>query len=95
MVLDKKDIQNLADLAKLKLSGREIRDYARQLDKVLAYFGKIKKLKLNQVKESLSGADERATVWRQDQPKISDTSLLQQANMSADGYVVAPNVFKK
>ena len=95
MALNKKDVQDLADLAKLNLSSQEIKDYARQLDRVLAYFGKIKKLKLDKVKGSLSGVDGQENAWRSDQPKISDNQLLQQASKLEDGYLVAPNVFKK
>lgn len=95
MALNKKDIQSLAELAKLNLSDQEVKDYTRQLDKVLAYFGKIKKLKLDKVKSSLSGAEDLPSVWRPDQAKASDNQLIKQAAKLEGGYLVAPNVFKK
>lgn len=95
MKLSKHEVLNLAKLAKLELSDTEIKDYQKQLVDVLDYVDKINNLKLNKVKESLTGAENNEVGPRPDKVELSDPKIIQQANVLEDNYVVAPNVFKK
>ena len=95
MKLSKQDILHLADLAKLDLSEMEIETYRSQLAEVLAYFDRVKKLNLDNIKESLSGVDSETSVWRQDQPVSGDGGALASAHKIVDDYMVAPPVFKR
>lgn len=95
MELDKKEIEKLADLAKLELSESEIETYKNQLAGVLDYVNKINELDLKSVKESLSGADDTSVGPRPDEVWASRPETILSAHNRKDSLVVAPNVFDK
>lgn len=93
-MLSKKEVKNLANLAKLELSEEEITLYQKQLEEVLHYVEKINKLDLGKTKESLTGLSERGTTApRFDRVGKSDASLISQALHNHDNYVITPQVF--
>lgn len=95
MALDKKEIINLANLAKLELSEDEIKQYQNQLSDVLAYVEKINTLDLKDVKESLSGAEDNELILRPDEVVESQPEVIDQACSISDSYVATPQALKK
>ena len=95
MKLNKKEILNLANLAKLKLSEDEINKYQKQLVDILNYVNKINELNLDKIKESTSGAENLVLELREDIVKNSDSNLIKQAYKIENNYVVVPKVLDK
>ena len=95
MKLSKKEVLNLANLAKLKLSEDEINKYQKQLVDILNYVNKINELNLDKIKESTSGAENLVLELREDMVKNSDSNLIKQAYKIENNYVVVPKVLDK
>ncbi len=95
MKLSKKEILNLANLAKLKLSEDEINKYQKQLVDILNYVNKINELNLDKIKESISGAENLVLELREDIVNNSDSKLIKQAYKIENNYVVVPKVLDK
>lgn len=95
MKFEEKDLLHLADLAKLKLSEDELKTYNEQLGDILNYVEKINQLDLDNIKESLSGAEDIANGPRPDRISPSDPEAISQAGHLEGRYVSAPNVFEK
>ncbi len=95
MKLSKKEILNLANLAKLKLKEEEIILYQKQLRSVLNYVNKIKELKLDKIKESISGVDSIIGELREDLVKDSKQVLRKQALENKDNYIIVSKVLDK
>ena len=93
MKLSREEVEKLADLAKLKLSGEEVDLYQKQMKEVLTYVDKINELDLEKIKESLSGAEDSKLGPRPDKAGLSQPEIIKQACQMEDGYMVAPNVF--
>ncbi|MDD5749635.1 MAG: Asp-tRNA(Asn)/Glu-tRNA(Gln) amidotransferase subunit GatC [Patescibacteria group bacterium] len=95
MVLSKKEIIKIADLAKLNLSDKEAAAFGRELADVLGYVNKINQLDLSQVEQSLSGAQQNSLFLRADSPQFSKSQGLIPAKNIKAGFVAVPNVFNK
>ncbi|PIR06868.1 MAG: Asp-tRNA(Asn)/Glu-tRNA(Gln) amidotransferase GatCAB subunit C [Candidatus Komeilibacteria bacterium CG11_big_fil_rev_8_21_14_0_20_36_20] len=95
MKFSKAEVLNLANLAKLKLNKEEVSLYQKQLKDVLIYVNKIKELKLNKIKESLTGVAEANRELRSDKVRSSQPEIIGQACQINDSYMVAPSVFDK
>ncbi|PWB38548.1 MAG: hypothetical protein C3F02_03425 [Parcubacteria group bacterium] len=94
MKLSPRDVIKLAQLAKLDLSPAEIKIYQKQLVKVLDYVNKINKLKLDKIKESLTGTEDNLVGPRPDISQSSQPAVIKQAVLQ-DGLVVSPEVFER
>jgi aspartyl-tRNA(Asn)/glutamyl-tRNA(Gln) amidotransferase subunit C len=94
-MISTEEIKRIANLAKLELSAEEMANFAKQLSDILSYLDQIKVLDLENVPESLSGAEDIDHVLRTDQVVASDSKVLLQANNLADNQLLAPNVFNK
>jgi len=92
MKFKKNEILALAALAKLNLDANEIKLYQQQLAEVLSYVDKIKKIELNKQISHLEQAD---LVLRPDKEKPGEPLIFLAASQISNGYLVAPNVFKK
>ena len=95
MKLSKKEVLNLAHLAKLKLKNKEITLYQKQLRNVLNYIHKINELDLEEIKESVSGAENIVAQLREDLVHASQPDLRKQAQQNKDNYIVVPKVLDK
>ena len=95
MKLSKKEVLNLAHLAKLKLKNKEITLYQKQLRNILNYIHKINELDLEEIKESISGAENIVTQLREDIVHASQPALRKQAQQNKDNYIVVPKVLDK
>ncbi len=95
MKLSKKEVLNLAHLAKLKLKKEEITLYQKQLRNVLNYIHKINELDLEEIKESVSGAENIVAQLREDLVHASQPALREQAQQNKNNYIVVPKVLDK
>lgn len=64
-MIDKKTIENVAKLARLKISESEAQEFSLQLTKALDHFDKISQIKTEDV-EPLITPTEIETYWRED-----------------------------
>lgn len=95
MALDKKNIMHLAHLAKFELDDQEVEQYARELSDILAYVEKINKLKLTNVKQSLSGVDARYVMpLRPDEVAVFHPEAIKQAPDFENNLIAVPHVFE-
>ena len=92
MRLSKKQVLDLANLAKLKLTDKEVELYQEQLKDILVYVNKINNLDLSKVKESLTGVEDSKLGPRPDKVETANAGV-EQACYTEDDYVVAPGVF--
>lgn len=93
MKFSQEEVEKLADLARLSLSDEEATLYQKQLGDVLAYVDKINKLDLGEIKESLSGTEDKELDLRPDQSVASEPEAISQAHELKDDYMVSPKVF--
>lgn len=95
MSFKQEDIKKLADLAKLELTSSEIKNYQNQLGQILHYVDKIGELKLDNIKESISGVGQGVAGPRPDQSVASEPATIKQASELQNNYVVSPEVFER
>lgn len=70
MAITKKDVEKIAELAKLNFSDEELENFTPQMNKILSYMDKLNKLDTENVKP-LSHPVEQTNIFRDDELKIS------------------------
>lgn len=87
-MLEKKDIEKLADLARLEVPEDEKETLRMEVDAILGYVGEIQKLSVGEPKKE---AGEVRNVFREDKdphlPGEFTTELLEEAPEKEDGYI--------
>ncbi len=85
-----KDIENLAELAKLELSQAEKESLLKDLDSILAYVKQVQEVDIPEDKEGLSVEYLNKNAWREDQPTPQEFSrdlIIGQFPDSQDGFL--------
>jgi aspartyl-tRNA(Asn)/glutamyl-tRNA(Gln) amidotransferase subunit C len=95
MSLSKKEVDAVAHLARLEISGEMAEKMAGQLNQVLDLIAKLNELDTTGV-EPLSHPGALASVWREDIPtgSLPRESALQNAPDKADGFFRVPRVIE-
>ncbi len=93
MSITRQDVEHIANLAKLKLTDKEIDNYTKQLGDILTYMAKLDELDTSDV-EPLSHVMEVTNAFRDD---VSEASLdrdeaLSNAPKSDGEFFVVPKV---
>jgi len=88
-VIDKKTIEHIAKLARLKITEEEAQEYSTQLAKALNHFEQISKINTEGV-EPLVTPTEIEPFWREDVVKQEFTA----EEMTANAPAKAGNLFK-
>jgi len=70
MAVTKKDVEKIAELAKLKFSEDELENFTPQMNEILSYMDKLNELDTENVKP-LSHPVEQSNVFRDDEMKTS------------------------
>lgn len=70
MSVSRKEVEHIAELARLKFSKEELDGYTNQLNQILAYVDKLNELDTENV-EPLSHPIENENILREDETKIS------------------------
>ena len=70
MAVTKKDVEKIAELARLKFSEEELENFTPQMNEILSYMDKLNELDTENVKP-LSHPVEQSNVFREDEMKAS------------------------
>ena len=93
-MVEKKDIEHLADLARITLDPEEIASLQTEIESILGYVSEVKNLTTDSVDTKVVGA--RYNVFREDevtnQPESYTKVLLDEAPETKDGYVVVKKI---
>lgn len=91
-----KDIQHIANLARLGFSEKELEKYQKELSLILGYIEKLKEVDVSKV-EPTSHSIEVKNVVREDESQKSkgkNQKLLELAPETKDGYLKVKSILK-
>ena len=93
MKVDKKLIEHVAEVARLKLTKKEIEKFTPQLKEILEAFSKIAKVNTDKTKESFQPI-ELKDFMREDieEKSLSQEEALSNTKHKKDGYFKGPKV---
>lgn len=88
-------VRYVAHLARIKLNDREVQLFARQLDEILGYVDKLKKLDVKDTPPT-SHPLVLTNVFRQDEmkPSISNEMVLKNAPQKKGDFFVVPRIIE-
>lgn len=95
-IISKDLVKNLAKLAKINLTEREIEKYVNDLSSVVNYMEEIKNLNVDKIEETSRVAKEE-NVLREDVVKESlpQNEALKNSKNTNNGYFLVPAIFKE
>lgn len=93
MAVTKKDVEKIADLARLKFSDDELENFTPQMNEILSYMDKLNELDTENIKP-LSHPVEQSNVFREDELKdsISTEDALKNAPDKTEQHFKVPKV---
>lgn len=93
MAVTKKDVEKIADLARLKFSNDELENFTPQMNEILSYMDKLNELDTENIKP-LSHPVEQSNVFREDELKdsISTEDALKNAPDKTEQHFKVPKV---
>lgn len=93
MSVTKKDVEKIAELAKLKFTDDELENFTHQMNEILSYMDKLNELDTENVKP-LSHPVEQINVFREDElrPSVSTEEALKNAPDKTDQHFKVPKV---
>ena len=93
MAVTKKDVEYIAELAKLKFKDEELEKFTEQLNEILAYVEKLNELDTTNV-EPLSHPIEGSNVFREDvvKPSLDREEALRNAPDRSELFFKVPKV---
>jgi aspartyl-tRNA(Asn)/glutamyl-tRNA(Gln) amidotransferase subunit C len=93
MVVDKKTVKKVAELARLDLTDKELDKFSRDLVEVLSAFKTLQKIPTKGIKPSFQPIDVK-NVLREDkvEPSIPRKRLLKNLKNKEEGYIKGPRV---
>lgn len=96
MSVTKKDVEYIANLARLKFSDEELENFTSELNEILNYVEKLNELNTENI-EPLSHPIENINVFREDQlkPSIDREEALKNAPSSTEEFFKVPKVINK
>ncbi|KPJ57390.1 MAG: glutamyl-tRNA amidotransferase [Planctomycetes bacterium DG_58] len=94
-MIDEKEVQHVARLARLKLSSEELNRFSSQLSKILDYIGQLNEVDTSSV-EPMSHPLDLVNVFRADEvkPSLSREDALAGAPQKRDGFFLVPPVLE-
>jgi aspartyl-tRNA(Asn)/glutamyl-tRNA(Gln) amidotransferase subunit C len=95
MKINENDIQKVAKLARLELSGEESEEFSRQLNDIIEYVEKINELDTSGVKPA-DHIIELSNVFREDtvQKSIETSEIEKMAPSFRNGHIVVPRIIE-
>lgn len=93
MAVTKKEVEKIAELAKLKFSEEELENFTPQMNEILSYMDKLNELDTENVKP-LSHPVEQTNVFREDELRVSITTdeALKNAPSKDEHHFKVPKV---
>jgi len=96
-MLSEKEIQHIANLARLKLNQAEIKKYQKQLSEILDFVKQLEKIETNKV-EPFTGGTNLVNIFREDVFQQADfkerEKLLNQAPMKERDLIKIKGIFE-
>lgn len=95
-MISKKDVQHIAKLARLGLTGSEIEKFREELSAILGYVEKLEEVDVSKIKPT-SHPLEVENVMRSDKglkSKVQGSRLLELAPETKDGYLKVKSILK-
>ncbi|PIP15011.1 Asp-tRNA(Asn)/Glu-tRNA(Gln) amidotransferase GatCAB subunit C [Candidatus Roizmanbacteria bacterium CG22_combo_CG10-13_8_21_14_all_35_9] len=94
--ISKDTVRNLAKLAKLNLTDRQIDKYSQDLTAVVGYMEEIKNIDVSQVSET-SRVTEEENIFREDEvkPSLSQKEALKNSKNTHNDYFLVPQILKE
>ena len=91
MEVDRKLIEHVASVARLKLTGAEIKKFIPQLKEAIEFFSKLQEVNTEGIKPLFQPIEIR-NVLREDEPKecLTQDEALSQTEHKKDGYFKGP-----
>jgi len=95
VMIDEKEVQHVAQLARLKLSAEELKRFSTQLNKILDYINQLNELDTTSV-EPMSHPLDVHNVLREDgvTPSLSRDDALANAPAKRAGFFVVPPILE-
>lgn len=93
MAVTKKDVEKIAELARLKFSEEELQNFTPQMNEILSYMDKLNELDTEYV-EPLSHPVEQTNVFREDEmrPSFPAEEALKNAPAKDEHHFKVPKV---
>ena len=93
MAVTKKDVEKIAELARLKFTDEDLENFTPQMNEILSYMDKLNELDTENVKP-LSHPVEQTNVFREDElkPSISTEDALKNAPSKDEHHFKVPKV---
>ncbi|MHB1686854.1 MAG: Asp-tRNA(Asn)/Glu-tRNA(Gln) amidotransferase subunit GatC [Ignavibacteriaceae bacterium] len=93
MSVTRKDVEYIAELARLKFSGEELESFTKDLNEILTYVEKLNELNTGNV-EPLSHPVEGSNAFREDivKPSIDSEQALKNAPDKDESFFKVPKV---
>jgi aspartyl-tRNA(Asn)/glutamyl-tRNA(Gln) amidotransferase subunit C len=93
MSVTKKDVEKIAELARLKFTDEELQSFTPQMNEILTYMEKLNELNTEKV-EPLSHPVEQTNVFREDilKPSIASVEALKNAPAKDEKHFKVPKV---
>jgi len=94
--ISKDTVRNLAKLAKLNLTDRQIDKYSQDLTAVVGYMEEIKNLNVENISETARVTDEE-NIFREDEvkPSLSQKEALKNSKNTHNDYFLVPQILKE
>ena len=94
-MIDEKQVQHVAQLARLKLSEQELKRFSGQLSKILDYINQLNEVDTSSV-EPMSHPLDLKNVFREDEvkPSLSRDEALDNAPQRRQGFFLVPPVLE-
>ncbi|NMC07394.1 MAG: Asp-tRNA(Asn)/Glu-tRNA(Gln) amidotransferase subunit GatC [Candidatus Lokiarchaeota archaeon] len=91
--IDEETVVHLAELARITLSDKEKKEFAKQLSNILEFFSQISELDTEKVKPTYHVL-ELKNVFREDEPRegLSQDAALKNAPQKDKGYFLSPKI---
>ncbi len=94
-MIDEKEVQHVARLARLRLSAEELKRFSSQLSKILDYINQLDEVDTSSV-ESMSHPLDLTNVFRADEvkPSLGRDEAMGGAPQQRDGFFLVPPVLE-
>ncbi|AFH49749.1 aspartyl-tRNA(Asn)/glutamyl-tRNA (Gln) amidotransferase subunit C [Ignavibacterium album JCM 16511] len=95
MSVTKKEVEKIAELAKLRFNEEELENFTHQMNEILKYMEKLNELNTDNI-QPLSHPIEATNVFRNDElkPSITTEDALRNAPLADEKYFKVPKVIQ-
>ena len=83
-MIDKKQVEHVAQLARIELDSKEVKKYQAQLDKILDYIEKLQEVKTDGINTADGGTRDLENIWREDRRQSTINNQQQLIEMSPE-----------